>query len=86
MKLIVQDVIKINKIWLEEDYKEILGEFSVFFKEDEEYIYIEEQKITLNEIDVNTLFFEILLNFAEIKYAYHGGRGCELALSLCKKV
>ena len=85
MKLIVQDVIKIDKKWLEEDYQNILAEFTVFFKEDEESIYIEEQKITLDEIDMNTLFFEIILNFAEIKYAYHGGRGCGLTLSLNKK-
>lgn len=50
MKLIVQDVIKINKMWLDEDYKETLAEFTVFYKEDEKYILIEEQIITYKGI------------------------------------
>lgn len=85
MKLIIEDIIKINKEQLEEDYKEILPEFTIFYKEDEENIYIEKQKIALNEIDINTLFYNLFLDNVEIKYAYLGGRGCELSLSLHNK-
>lgn len=85
MKLIIEDIIKISKEYLEDDYKEILKEFTIFYKEDEEYIFIVEQKIVLNEIQVNTLFYNFFLDNVEIKYAYLGGRGCDLSLSLHNK-
>ena len=86
MKLIIEDIIKISKEYLEDDYKEILKEFTIFYKEDEEHIFIVEQKIALNETQVNTLFYDFFLDNVEIKYAYLGGRGCDLSLSLYNKV
>ena len=85
MKLIIEDIIKISKEYLEDDYKEILKEFTIFYKEDEEHIFIEEQKIVLNEKQINTLFYDFFSDNVEIKYAYLGGRGCELSLSLHNK-
>lgn len=85
MKLIIEDIIKIKKEYLEDDYKEILKKFTIFYKEDNEHIFIVEQKITLNEININTLFSEIFVDECEIKYAYLGGRGCDLSLSLHSK-
>ena len=67
MKLIIEDMIKINKEHLEEDYKEILKEFTIFYKEDEEHIFIEEQKIVLNETQLNTFFYYFFLDNIEIK-------------------
>ena len=48
MKLIIEDLIKIRKKYLEEDYRDLLEKFSVFYKEDDNHIFIEEQKITLD--------------------------------------
>lgn len=85
MKLIIEDIIKISKEHLEDDYKEILKEFTVFYREDAEHIFIEEQKIVLNETQINTLFYDFFEDNVEIKYAYLGGRGCDLSLSLHNK-
>ncbi len=85
MKLIIEDILKISKEYLEDDYREILKEFTIFYKEDEEHIFIEEQKISLNETQVNTLFYDFFSDDVEIKYAYLGGRGCDLSLSLHNK-
>ena len=86
MKLIIEDIIKISKEYLEDDFKEILKEFTILYKEDEEHIFIEQQKISLNETQVNTLFCDFFEDNVEIKYAYLGGRGCDLSLSLYNKV
>lgn len=48
MKLIIADLIKIRKKYLEDDYRDLLEKFSVSYKEDDDYIFIEEQKITLD--------------------------------------
>ena len=85
MKLIIEDILKISKEYLEDDFKEILKEFTILYKEDEDHIFIEEQKIALNETQVNTLFYDFFLDNVEIKYAYLGGRGCDLSLSLHNK-
>ena len=85
MKLIIEDLIKIRKKYLEEDYRDLLEKFSVFYKEDDNYIFIEEQKITLDEISINTLFSEIFTDECELEYGFLGGRGCELSLSLHSK-
>lgn len=85
MKLIIEDMIKIRKEYLEDDYKEILKEFTIFYKEDAEYIFIQEQKIVLNETQINTLFCDFFDEIVEIKYTYLGGRGCDLSLSLHSK-
>ena len=86
MKLIIEDILKISKEYLEDDFKEILKEFTILYKEDEDHIFIEDQKIVLNETQVNTLFYDFFLDNIEIKYAYLGGRGCDLSLSLYNKV
>ena len=85
MKLIIEDILKISKEYLEDDYREILKEFTICYKEDEEHIFIVEQKIALNETQVNTFFYDFFLDNIEIKYAYLGGRGCDLSLSLHNK-
>ena len=59
--------------------------YTRFYKEDKENIYIKKQKIALNKIDINTLFYNLFLDNAKIKYAYLGSRGCELSLSLHNK-
>lgn len=85
MKLIIEDLIKIRKKYLEEDYRDLLEKFSVFYKEDDNHIFIEEQKITLDEISINTLFSEIFTDECELEYGFLGGRGCELSLSIHSK-
>ena len=59
--------------------------YQFFYKEDNEHIFIEEQKITLDEISINTLFSEIFTDECELEYGFLGGRGCELSLSLHSK-
>ena len=85
MKLIIADLIKIRKKYLEDDYRDLLEKFSVSYKENDDYIFIEEQKITLDEINVNTLFSEIFTDECELEYDFLGGRGCEFSLSLYSK-
>lgn len=43
------------------------------------------QKITLTEVDMNTLFFNIIDDYFkyELTYAPLGGAGCDFALELC---
>ena len=85
MKLIIADLIKIRKKYLEDDYRDLLEKFSVSYKEDNEHIFIEEQKITLDEIGINTLFSEIFTDECKLEYGFLGGRGCEFSLSLHSK-
>lgn len=49
-------------------------------------IQLREQKITLNEIDINHFLYEIRTNFLcgnfNLAYAALGSKGCELALTM----
>ncbi len=51
-------------------------------------IQLREQKITLDEIDINHFLYEIRTNFLcgnfNLTYAAFGGKGCELALIMTK--
>lgn len=85
MKLILKDLIKIKKEYLEEGYRDLLEKFSIYYKEDDNHIFIEEQKITLDEININTLFSEIFMDECELEYRFLGGRGCEFSLYLHSK-
>lgn len=70
------------------DREEILKEFTVFFKSDlndKSYqITIDPQKVNLDEINMNTLFFDVLNDFdnLQLKYSPLGGEGCEFAMKL----
>lgn len=82
MKLIIENVIKIKKEDLLDNYKKTLKDFSINYDEIKEYIFITEQKITLNEQNINTFFSEVLDGYVKIDYASLGGRGCDFSLSV----
>ena len=60
------------------------------FEAQESYteIILREQKITLDEIDINHFLYEIRTNFLcgnfNLAYAAFGGKGCKLALIMTK--
>jgi len=66
------------------DIKEVsdfLKQFTIFHKIKGDFIFIETQKVNLNEIDMNELFDEIFYMF-NIEYAGMGGAGCEFSLNV----
>lgn len=92
MKLLIQD-----KLFLRLTEKEdveyvvnLLKQNSVFHTvKTEDLCYVVEiltQKVTLDEITMNTLFYEVLC-FTEHKlgYGHLGGRGCDFCLELTNK-
>lgn len=71
------------------DVGEVLAKFSVHHNI---WVGLEEvtfdilpQKITLSEVDMNTLFFNIIDDYFkyELTYAPLGGEGCDFALHIC---
>ena len=60
----------------------MIRDIGFFYNEIKEYIFLEEQKIVLNEQNMNILFDEILNNCVKIEYANLGGRGCDFSLSI----
>lgn len=82
MKIILEEVITLKKEDLPDNYKKTLKDFTIFYNEIKEYIFLEEQKIVLNEQNMNILFDEILNNCVKIEYANLGGRGCDFSLSV----
>lgn len=48
-------------------------------------ILIEAQKITLDEVNMNDLFSNLLMDF-EISYGFAGGKGCDFAITLGKRI
>lgn len=80
MKIILENVITIKKEDLPDNYKKTLKDFSIFYNEIKEYIFLEEQKIVLNEQNMNVLFNEFLSDYVKIEYADLGGRGCDFSL------
>ena len=59
---------------------EILNRFSVNYIKNEVLI-ISPQKVTINEINMNTLFSEVLFGIP-ISYGFIGGEGCEFSLRI----
>jgi hypothetical protein len=59
---------------------DILKQMSVYFREENGMIFISEQKITLDEFDMNYLFLETPFGDLKLKYAYIGGEGCDFSL------
>ena len=59
-----------------------LKSFSIRCKiQKDNFIFIEKQKITLNEIDMNELFDEVF-NIFDIDYACMGGKGCDFNINV----
>lgn len=63
---------------------DILDEMSVkyqtFYNNNEVHIF--EQKISLDEESMNTLFSEFFQNLVDIRYSEQGGRGCPFAIEI----
>lgn len=53
----------------------------IYYKEIEEKIFIVPQKISLDEEEINVIFFNILPK-VDIEYSPLGGEGCEFAISV----
>lgn len=65
-----------------EDNEHILDDFCIRYEND----VIKEQKIDLNEFDVNILFDEFFcLNNFHLEYGDYGGEGCCFSLSIRQK-
>jgi len=64
-----------------ETVSEFLKDFVILHKIKGDFIFIETQKVNLNEIDMNELFDGIFHMFS-IEYAGMGGAGCEFSLNV----
>lgn len=84
MILIVEDIIKLEKNWLEDNYKKRLKKYNIKYDEIKEYIFIKKQKIQLKEEDINILFYEILQNTVKIEYTRLGNEKSKLSFSIYK--
>lgn len=81
MKIIIKDKILVGNENIEY-HIELLKYYSIHFEINSDgLIEIGEQKITLDEIDVNELFFEIFYD-SKIEYCAIGGKGCEFSISI----
>ena len=63
------------------EISEFLKGFSIINKIEGDFIFIESQKVNLDEIAMNELFDEIFWIF-DIEYACIGGAGCEFAINV----
>jgi hypothetical protein len=59
----------------------ILRECSIRYKVQDNFVIIEEQKVTLDEFKMNELFDDGLAGFS-IKYGYYGGAGCDFSIRI----
>jgi hypothetical protein len=70
---------------------ETLDRFSVHhdieYRDDAWYFTLYSQKVTLDEVQMNELFYDILFNALDynLEYAPLGGRGCGFALEMTAK-
>jgi len=64
-----------------ETVSEFLKDFTIFHTIKDDFIFIETQKVYLNEIDMNELFDGIFHMFS-IEYAGMGGAGCEFSINV----
>ena len=62
-------------------YSDFLKQFTIFHEVKNGSIFIETQKVNLNEKDMNELFDDVFYMF-EIEYAGMGGAGCEFSLNV----
>ena len=90
MKLYIEsDFVKVGKVENDDEFDDsILKKFAVQYNVkhlDNSYIEltIYEQKICLNEINMNTLFDNIINCFDyTMEYGWYGGEGCEFSISI----
>lgn len=66
------------------DNIDTLKDYCVNFEVHKNMIFISEQKIVLNEINMNTLYTEVLFEY-DVECGNYGGRGCEFSLNLINK-
>jgi hypothetical protein len=82
----IEDTADVNELF--DNTRDLCVQFSVHHtitvSADRVVFTIEPQKVTLNEIDMNTFWHDVLDNFFNIRtqYAAFGGAGCEFALSV----
>lgn len=64
---------------------DILDRYGVLYSDNNRRITIKTQKIVLNEIDTNTLFFDVFTFFeTQIKYSELGGAGCDFSIEMIR--
>tara|TARA_B100000700_G_scaffold178953_1_gene197623 strand:- start:16808 stop:17341 length:534 start_codon:yes stop_codon:yes gene_type:complete len=87
MKTIINQELRLNNANFNDQKRQLLNDFNIFFKETPTEILIQEQKIVLNEIDMNTFFYEILFfnNQFDIDFSPLGGKGCEICFNIKNK-
>jgi len=68
-----------------EDCTYILRQHSVLYSIDNKQLIIPTQKITLTELDMNVIFFEVFCFFeTQLKYGGLGGHGCDFSVELIR--
>ena len=87
MKAIINQELRLNNEIFNDEKRQLLNDFNIFFKETPTEILIQEQKIVLNEIDMNTFFYEILFfnNQFDIEFSPLGGEGSEICFNIKNK-
>ena len=80
MKLFIEEPLYLK---ISDNTKEIFSRFSIIYKEENNYIKVLRQNVSLDELNMNILFEEFCLNSNfSIEYSYSGGKGCEFSLDL----
>lgn len=87
MKAIINNELRISNKDFNDEKRQLLKKFSIYFKETTTEIIISEQKIVLTEIDMNTLFYDVLFfnNQLDIEFSPLGGEGCEICFNIKPK-
>ena len=86
MKLLIQTTLRDR--YPEQYDKDLLKELGVGFSITPEGLEIPSQKVSLDEVAMNTLFSEYLfyLDGYSVEYAKLGGVGCEFCLRITKNL
>jgi len=80
MKLLIEEEIRIS-----DGLEDLLKDCSVGFRIELDEIIIHPQKVTLEETDMNELFFWAFKNDFHIEYAWLGDSDCDFSLELTNK-